>query len=86
MMGPVAYALCAATSLLCFALLLRSYCASRLKLLFWSALCFFFFTVQNIILFADLVLLPQIDLSIYRVVAGFIGAFVLFVALIWGNK
>ena len=49
------------TSLICFRLLLRSYLSNRIKLLFWSSLAFFFFAIQNVILFIDLVIVSQTD-------------------------
>lgn len=84
MTAQIAYGLCALTSLVCFALLIRSYRDKRVRLLLWSSLCFFFFALQNGILFVDLVIYPtQLDLSLYRTVTGFIGALVLLFALIW---
>ncbi len=85
-MAQIAYALCAGTSLICFGLLLRGYLTSRVKLLFWSSLSFFFLAVQNVTLFIDLVIVPQTDLSPYRTIAGFIGSVLLLFALIWENK
>ena len=35
-------------------------------LLFWSGICFLTLTVANILLFIDLVMVPQKDLSAYR--------------------
>lgn len=85
-MASIAYALCGITSLICFGLLLRSYLSNKVKLLFWSSLSFFFFALQNVILFVDLVVIPQIDLSLWRIGAGFIGAVLLLIALIWENN
>jgi len=84
-MGPIAYGLCALTSLLCFILLLRAYLKNKSNLLLWSSLCFLFFTVQNITLFVDLVLVPQISLVFWRTITGFVGSFLLLCALI-GEK
>ena len=39
-MSEIVYLLCAATSALCAALLVRSYRRSRSRLLLWSCLCF----------------------------------------------
>jgi hypothetical protein len=65
-MAEVVYALCALTSTLCAVLLLRGYGASRAGLLLWSSLCFAGLAVNNILLFTDLVVLPAIDLSVWR--------------------
>jgi Family of unknown function (DUF5985) len=66
-MAPVlVYCLCFATSLLCMWLLARSWRRSRSGLLFWTALCFLFLTVNNALLVIDLLVVPQADLSPYR--------------------
>ncbi|HEV7800105.1 MAG TPA: DUF5985 family protein [Burkholderiales bacterium] len=62
------------TSLACTVLLFRAYVASRLRILLWSALCFVGLTVNNLLLFVDLVILPEtIDLRVYRHAAALIG-------------
>lgn len=86
-MGPIAYGLCAITSIVCLGLLLRSYLANRIRLLLWSSICFFCLSLQNIILFVDLVLTgPAVDLSVARTVVGFIGLLTLLVGLILESK
>jgi hypothetical protein len=61
------------TSLAC-TVLFRAYVASRLRILLWSALCFVGLTVNNLLLFVDLVILPEtIDLRVYRHAAALIG-------------
>jgi len=85
-MAPIAYGLCGITALICFGLLLRSYLNNKVNLLFWSSLAFFFFAIQNVVLFVDLVIVPQIDLSPWRTISGFVGAIILLMALIWENK
>jgi hypothetical protein len=85
-MVSVVYALCAATSLVCFTLLVRSYVNNKMKLIFWSAVCFFFLAIQNIILFIDLSMVSQVDLTLWRTLAGFVGCSSLLFALIWERK
>jgi hypothetical protein len=65
-MALIVYLLCAVASLVCALLLLRGYRASGMRLLFWAALCFFIFVATNSLLFLDLVILPQLDLSLWR--------------------
>ncbi len=86
MMGSISYALCALTSLVCLILLLRGYRRSRDTFLLRSGLCFFFLTIQNILLFVDLVIVPQIDLSIWRTLPGLIGPAILLCSLIWDRR
>lgn len=85
-MAYICYALCAITSIICFAFLWRAYLKSKTLLLLWSGLCFFFMTIQNSLLFVDLVIMPQIDLSIWRTLAGLIGSAVLLCGLIWEKR
>jgi hypothetical protein len=66
MIGPVVYLLCALTSWLCAVLLLRAYTQRRTRLLFWCGAGFCAFGVSNIMLFVDLVIVPEVDLSLLR--------------------
>jgi hypothetical protein len=65
--------LAALTSLACMVLLFRAYAANALPLLLWSALCFVCLSVNNALLFFDLVVFPDLDLRIYRVSAALAG-------------
>ncbi len=65
-MALIVYLLCALASLGCALLLWRGYGATRTRLLFWGALCFFVLAATNSLLFADLVVFKQIDLSLWR--------------------
>jgi len=86
MVAAVVYVLCGITSLACVALLLRGYLRTRSRLLFWSGLCFVGLAIQNILLFVDLVLVPDVDLSIWRNAAALIGLCLLLFALIWEDE
>ena len=81
-MGEVVYILCGLTSIGCAVLLLRQYFASRTNLLFWSAGCFICFAITNVLLFIDLVILPNVDLSLLRNAITLIGVVMLLFALI----
>jgi hypothetical protein len=85
-MGPLIYSLCALTSLTCLVLLWRSYRATRSGLLFWSALCFFFLTVNNALLVVDKLVLPDVDLVRPRLVAALLAVLLLLVGLVWGEE
>ncbi|MFB1482299.1 DUF5985 family protein [Corallococcus sp. RDP092CA] len=82
-MAEAVYILCALTSLACAVLLLRAWRRTRMKLLLYSGLCFTLFTFNNVLLFVDLVLIPEGDLSMERTVTSVIGAGVLLFGLIW---
>ena len=72
-LGPTTvYLLCLATSAGCAALLIRAYLRSRSSLLFWTALGFVFLALNNLLVFADMVLFAEIDLWIYRQCAALI--------------
>jgi hypothetical protein len=71
------------TSLSCMVLLLRGYLASGVRLLLWSGLCFVCLSVNNVLLFFDLVVFPNVDLRLYRVLAGFAGVLFLLYGFVW---
>jgi hypothetical protein len=79
-MAEIGYVLCALTSLACAVLLGRGYARSRTRLLFWSTLCFSWLTANNILLFVDRVIVPNMDLSLFRSATAFVGA----VSLLYG--
>lgn len=71
------YLLCFATSLFCVILLARSYFRTRTRLLFWTALCFVGLALNNLFLFVDLVILPEVDLLPLRHLSSLGGVAVL---------
>lgn len=75
------YILCALTSLVCFALLFRQHLRAPSRLALRSSIAFLFFAVANIILFIDLIMLPEIDLMLWRNFANLFGALILLFAL-----
>jgi len=80
------YLLCAATSTACAVLLLRGYLASRTRLLFWASFCFIGLALNNIFLFVDLILLPQVDLFWWRTLPALGGMAILLYGLIWESR
>lgn len=77
------YSLCLATSLVCAALLLRAYLASRSRLLLYTALGFGFLAVNNLFLVADLLVFPNVDLWAYRQAASLAAVAVLLYGFIF---
>jgi hypothetical protein len=70
----VLLALAVLTCLACTVLLFRGYARSGMRLLLWSALCFVFLTLNNLVLFFDLAVFPDsIDLRPWRLSAALIG-------------
>ncbi len=86
MMAEIVYFLCAVTSALCAALLLRGYARRASRLLFWSGLCFVGLSLNNSILVVDLVFVPDVDLSTVRLVPAVAGISLLLYGLIWESR
>ena len=82
-MPEFVYLLCALTSSLCAALLLKNYRRTKLRLLFWSGACFVCLALGNVLLFVDLIVFPDVDLLLWRNLAVFIGVALLIYGLIW---
>ncbi len=83
MIPEIIYGLCAATSALCAGMLWRAYARTKLRLLFWCSLGFIGLFANNLLLFADRIVLPAVDLSTARIVPGVLGVAVLCFGLIW---
>lgn len=84
--ADVVYVLCALTSLACAILLFRGYRRSRVRLLLWSGLCFLGFFLNNVLLFVDLRVVPQVDLAVIRLLPAVIGIAMLLYGLIWEGE
>ena len=82
-MAEAVYALCALTSIVCAVLLLRGYRARRTRLLFFSALCFAGFALNNLLLIVDLYVFPEVDLFLPRTLVAVAAVSVLLYGLIW---
>lgn len=85
-MAETVYVLCALTSIACAALLFRGYRASRSRLLLWSSICFGGLAVNNVILFVDLVVVPQVDLSLLRGGVAVVSIMALLAGLVWESR
>jgi hypothetical protein len=85
-MATAAYFLCALTSTGCAALLIRSWWASRIRLLMWCALGFTGLALNNLLLFLDRVVLPERDLGALRDASGLLGISILLLGLIWESR
>ena len=83
MMARLAYVLCAATALLCVVLLFRGYRRSGARLLLWAALCFVGLTANNVLLYVDLVEVPDVDLSLWRHAISLVSLSLLVFGFIW---
>jgi hypothetical protein len=67
------YALAVLSSLACVVMLFRGYARRRVRLLMWSAICFVGLTISNVALFVDLIIFPDIDLRVARLLPALTG-------------
>lgn len=86
MIPSIVYLLCALTSTLCVVLLIGNYKYAKTRLLFWSCGFFLSMAISNVLLFVDLVVLPQLDLSVGRTIITLIGICMLLFGLIWEGE
>ncbi|HUN84307.1 MAG TPA: DUF5985 family protein [Terracidiphilus sp.] len=85
-MGPAVYILGTLVSLASGVLLLRSYFRGRHRLLLWSGLCFLGLTIANLLVFVDLVMLPNVDLYLLRLSVTAVAMMLLLYGLIWEGE
>jgi len=74
------YLLCFLTSAACAWMLGRSYLRNGTHLLLWSAICFALLAGNNLVLVLDLVVWPEVDLRLPRLLL----LLAAIVSLIWG--
>jgi hydrogenase/urease accessory protein HupE len=85
MAAEAVYILCALTSFACAVMLWRAYArgGGGGRFLLWSCICFAMLAANNVLLFVDKVLLPQVDLTIWRSATAAVGLLLLNYGLIW---
>jgi Family of unknown function (DUF5985) len=81
-MHRLMYTVCALTALSCAVLLLRGYLRTRLRLLLWSGLCFVGLTLNNVLVILDRIVLPNVDLSVWRLSTTLIAVMLLLYGLV----
>lgn len=79
----VVYLLCFATSSTCAYLLARSYRRTRMRLLFWSTLCFVLLAFNNLFVIFDMLIFPRIDFQMVRMAFALPAIGVLLFGFIW---
>lgn len=77
------HSLAIVTSLGCTVLLARGYHRDGHRMLLWCAICFAFLTVNNLLLFADLIVFRSIDLRFWRLITALAGVSCMLYAFIW---
>ena len=81
-MNSVVYLLASVTNLGCAFLLLRAFASVRRRLLLWSGLCFAGLAASSLLVFVDLVMLPETDLYLLRLAIGVVAMGLLVYGLI----
>jgi hypothetical protein len=84
-MASAVYILCALTSAICAWLLFRGYRRSRVRLLFWSALGFMGLVLNNVLLIVDRLILPDVEMTLLRMMPAVVGVAVLLYGLVMEN-
>ena len=79
----VVYVLCFLTSAACAWLLGRSYLKTRARLLLGSSICFVLLALNNLALVIDLVVFPDLDLRLLRLLFTLAAVCALLFAFIW---
>lgn len=82
----IIHLICLCTSIACTALLCRGYRRTGIPLVFWSALCFVFLSLNNLLLYVDAALLPDIDLRIYRLASNLAAVTLLLYGFLWESE
>ena len=77
------YLLCFLTSTACAFLLARNYRRTRARLLLWSASCFILLAANNLVVVVDMLMLPDLDLQVMRLVLALGAAIVLLFGFVW---
>ena len=82
-MASVVYILGVLVTFACAVLLLRAYARVRRRLLLWSGLCFAGLTVSNALLLVDLMVLPDLNLYVWRLAVAAFSMLLLLYGLVW---
>jgi hypothetical protein len=77
------YLLCFLTSSACAGLLARSYRRTGARLLLWSAVCFVLLALNNLAVIVDLLILPEFDFRLARLLLALAAVGVLLFGFIW---
>ena len=82
-MAYIVYGLCTLTAFFCTWLLFQGYRKNHYRLLFWSGVCFALMTFNNFLLVIDKLVLPSVDLSLWRTAIALVAMLILLYGLVW---
>ncbi len=77
------YILCLITCTMCATMLVRAWLRTRTPLLLWTAASLTFLALNNLLVVADLLIFPDTDLTIWRLLAALAAGGTLIVGFIW---
>lgn len=81
-MAETIYVLCALASISCALLLMRNYARHPLRLTLLASLCFAGLAINNVLLFIDLVVVPNVNLAPIRSIVALASLLLLVIGLI----
>ena len=81
--ATIIYLLCLLTSVVCAFLLARSYGRYRTRILLWSSAAFVLLAFNNLVMVLDIIVFPDLDLSIYRTCLSLAAGVTLLYGFIW---
>lgn len=79
----IIYLLCLLTSVTCAFLLARSYTRYRTRILLWSSAAFVLLAFNNLVMVLDIIVFPDLDLSLYRTCLSLAAGVTLLYGFIW---
>ena len=82
----IVYLLCFGSSALCAFLLVNAFRRQREKLLLWSSICFCLLALNNLLVFVDIILLPDINLSPLRALTALAAISILLYGFVWESQ
>ncbi|MCZ4497094.1 MAG: hypothetical protein JWM25_1679 [Thermoleophilia bacterium] len=82
-MVELTYVLNTIVCIVCTVLLWIGWRRGGSQLLMWSAACFLLLSINNALIFVDVLVVPEVDLSILRAATALVGFSVLLFGLIW---
>ncbi|MEO7178055.1 MAG: DUF5985 family protein [Allosphingosinicella sp.] len=82
----IVYLLCFATSSACAFLLFRTHRRSGARLLLWSGLCFSFLAANNLLVILDLLLIPELDMRLARLLLSLAAVAILLFGFVWDGE
>lgn len=82
----IVYLLCFGSGAVCALLLVSAFRRQREPLLLWSSICFSLLGLNNLLVFVDIILLPDVDLIPLRILSELAAVLVLLYGFVWESQ